>query len=155
MRYHALGGGRYVLRLDPGDEIVGSLRTFAAEEEISAGFITGFGSISQAVMSWLDPESGEYVKRKFDEPMEVGNLTGSISVAEEDGSPFVHLHALLAPRELIAYSGHLHEARTGVVMEIFVWSFDAKLERASVPDKPFPWMFLPGEPRPDEGDESE
>lgn len=155
MRYHALGGERYVLRLDPGDELVASLRTFASETEITAGFITGIGSTAQAVMSWLDPESGEYLKRKFDEPMEVGNLTGTISVAEEDGRPFVHLHAVLAPRELIAYSGHLHEARTGAVMEIFVWSFDAKLERASAPDKAFPWLFLPDEPRPDESDASE
>ena len=40
---------------------------------------------------------------------------------------------------------------TGAVMEIIVWSFDVKLERASTPDKPFPWMFLPDEPRPDAG----
>ena len=155
MRYHALGGGRYVLRLDPGEELVASLRTFAAEEEVTSGYITGLGSTAQAVMSWLDPEEGEYQKRKFDEPMEVGNLTGTISVASEDGRPFVHLHAVLAPRELIAYSGHLHEARTGAVMEIFVWTFDAKLEREATPDKPFPWMFLPGEPRPDGADDTE
>ena len=72
--------------------------------------------------------------RRFDEPMEVGNLTGTISVAADDGRPFVHLHAVLAPRELIAYSGHVHEARTGAVMEIIVWSFPVKLERDAAPD---------------------
>ena len=152
MRYHALGGGRYAMRLDPGDELVASLRTFAAEEEVTAGFITGLGSTSRAVMSWLDPESGEYLKRKFEEPMEIGNLTGTISVAGEDGRPFVHLHAVLAPRELMAYSGHLHEATTGAVMELFLWSFDAKLERFTTPDTPFPWMLMPDEPRPDASD---
>ncbi len=154
MRYHALGAGRYVLRLDPGDELVASLRTIASEEKITAGYITGIGSTSHAVISWLDPESGEYLRRKFEEPMEIANMTGTISVAADDGRPFVHLHAVLAPRELIAYAGHVHEARTGAVMEIMVWSFDAKLERHASPDKPFPWMYMPDEPRPD-GDDAE
>jgi len=153
MRYHAAGDGRYLMRLDPGDELVASLRTLASEAKLTAGFITGIGSTSSAVMSWLDPESGEYVRRKFDEPMEVANLSGTISVAADDGRPFIHLHGVLAPRELIAYAGHVHEARTGVVMEIIVWGFDVKLERVSTPDKPFPWMFLPDEPRPTAADD--
>ena len=148
MRYHPLGDGRYVMRLDPGDEIIASLRQFASEESVTSGYITGIGSTQTAVMSWLDPESGEYVKRKLDEPMEVGNLTGTISVAAEDGRAFVHLHGVLAPRELLAYTGHIHEARTGLVMEIFIFTFDAKLERHSIPDKPFPWMVMPDEPVP-------
>jgi predicted DNA-binding protein with PD1-like motif len=148
MRYHPLGDGRYVMRLDPGDEVIASLRQFASEEKVTSGYITGLGSTSSAVMSWLDPESGEYQKRKLEEPMEVSNLTGSISVAADDGRAFVHLHAVLSPRELLAYSGHIHEARTGAVMEIFIFTFDVRLERHSVPEKAFPWMVLPEEPVP-------
>jgi hypothetical protein len=143
------------MRLDPGDELVANLRSLAAEEGLTAGFITGIGSTSQVVMSWLDPETGEYQKRKFDEPMEVANLTGTISISADDGRPFVHLHAVLAPRELIAYAGHVHEARTGLVLEVFVWSFEERLERAAAPDKSFPWLYLPGEPRPDGATEAE
>ncbi len=150
MHYHPLGDGRYMMRLDPGDEVIASLRQFASEESVTAGYITGLGSTQSAVMSWLDPESGEYLKRKLDEPMEVSNLTGSISIAADDGRPFVHLHAVLSPRELLAYSGHIHEARTGAVMEIFISTFDVRLERHSVPEKPFPWLVLPGEPLPGE-----
>ncbi|MDF1699844.1 MAG: DNA-binding protein [Planctomycetota bacterium] len=146
MRYHPLGDGRYVMRLDPGDEVIASLRQFASEEKVTSGYITGIGSTSSAVLGWLDPESGEYQKRKFDEPMEVGNLTGTISVAADDGRAFVHLHGVLAPRELLAYSGHIHEARTGAVMELFIFSFDVKLERHALPEKSFPWIVLPGEP---------
>lgn len=145
MKYHPLGDGRYLMRLDPGDELIASLRVFASEEEVGSGYITGLGSTASAIMSWLDPESGEYVRRKFDEPMEVGNLTGTITVAADDGRPFVHVHAVLAPQELLAYSGHVHEARTGAVMEIFLTTFEQKIERHSVPDKSFPWMCMPGE----------
>jgi len=152
MEYHPLGQGRYIMRLDPGDELIASLRSFAAEESVQSGHITGIGSTSSAVVSWLDPESGEYVRRKFDEPMEVGNLTGTISVAADDGRPFVHLHAVLAPQELLAYSGHIHEARTGAVMEIFITTFDVKIERHAVPGKSFPWLLMPGESPPEEAE---
>lgn len=151
MVHHPVGSGRYFMRLDPGEELVAALRQFAADEEVVGGFVQGLGSTSQAVMSWLDPESGEYVKRKFDEPMEVAALSGSISVAAEDGRAFVHLHGVLAPRELLAYAGHIHEARVGLVMELYVVTFPERLERHVLPDKAFPWLLLPGEPRPGGG----
>lgn len=146
MKYHPLGDGRYLMRLDPGDELIASLRIFASEEQLGFGYVTGLGSTASAVMSWLDPETGEYVRRKFDEPMEVANLTGTITVAADDGRPFVHVHAVLAPQELLAYGGHVHEARTGAVMELVLTTFEQKIERHSVPDKSFPWMCMPDEP---------
>lgn len=152
MHYHPIGSGRYIMRLDPGDEIVASLRQFVSDEDVTGGYVTGLGSTSHATMSWLDPESGEYIKRKFDEPMEVATLSGTISVASEDGRPFIHLHAVLAPRELISYAGHVHEARTGAVMEIMVFTFSERLERHAMEDKPFPWLVLPGEPTAGGGD---
>lgn len=152
MHYHPLADGRYAMRLDPGDELIASLRQFAGDQEIVAGFIHGLGSVSQATLGFLDPETGEYVRRRFEEPMEVGSLSGTISISAEDQRPFVHLHAVLAPRELIAYSGHVHEARTGAVMEIIVETYPKPLERVTLADKPFPWLLLPDEDRPDGGD---
>jgi predicted DNA-binding protein with PD1-like motif len=151
VQYVALGAGRWFLRLDPEDELVAVLKAFAQERGITGGFIHGLGSTQSAVLSFFDPEAAEYVKRRFDEPMEIGALSGTISVSASDGRPFVHLHAVLAPRELITYSGHVHEARCGMVMEVFVEAFDARLERRTLPDKPFPWLVLPGESPPDSG----
>lgn len=149
MQYTALSNGRYFLRLDPGDELVASLRQFAAESEIRGGFIMGLGSTSDLVLGFLDPETGEYVKRTFEEPMEVGSLSGTISYDVAEDRPFIHLHGVFAPVELLAYTGHVHEARTGAVMEVYIATFDAKLERHQVEGKPFPWLFLPDEPRPE------
>jgi len=151
VQYVALGSGRWFLRLDPEDEIVGVLRAFSQERGLTGGFIHGLGSTKSAVLSFFDPETSEYVKRRFDEPMEIGALSGTISVAAGDGKPIVHLHAVLAPRELIAYSGHVHEARCGMVMEVLVEAFEARLERRTLPDKPFPWLVLPGEAAPEAG----
>ena len=113
-----------------------------------AGYVTGLGSTSHVTLGFLDPDSGEYLKRKFDEPMEVGNLTGTISVEAEDDKPFVHLHGVFAPRELLAYTGHIHEARVGVIMEVLITTYPDRIERHKVQDKPFPWPVLPGESPP-------
>ncbi len=151
MQHTALGNGRYFVRLDPGDELVASLRAVAAELGIVSGFIQGLGSTQRLVLSFLDTETGDYISRTFDEPMEVGALSGTISWNVADERVFVHLHGVFSPREMIAYTGHVHEAITGFVVEIYLVSFDTRLERHPVPGKSFPWLLLPHEPRPDAG----
>ena len=147
MRFAAIEDGRYIVRLDPGEDIVASLRKLAADEEIVYGWVTGLGSTSQATLGFLDPDTGEYVKRRFDEPMEVSSLTGSLTIHGEENTPVAHVHVVLAPRELISYSGHLHEGKTGAIMELFLQTSVARVERHPVEGKPFLWPYLPGEDR--------
>ena len=146
MRYHHFGDGRFVLRLDPGDDLISSLAEMADAEDIHAGHITGLGSVEKITLGFLDPEAQEYVRRRFEEPMEVAQMTGTISV--EGDRHFVHLHAVVAPRELLAYGGHVHDATVGVVMELFVTSLPGTLARLPVEGQPFPGLFLPGETPP-------
>lgn len=148
MQHTALGNGRYFLRLDPGDELVASIESFTRELGLSSGFIHGLGSTTRVVLGFLDPETGEYLKRTFDEPMEVGSLAGTISRSPEGERAFIHLHGVFAPRELLAYTGHVHEAIVGHVIEVYIVGFDVQLERHKVPGKPFPWLLLPHEARP-------
>jgi len=149
MRYHDFGDGRFVLRLDPGDDVISSLADLADREGIDAGHITGLGSVERITLGFLDPEAQEYVRRRFEEPMEVAQMTGTLSV--EGDRHFVHLHAVVAPRELLAYGGHVHDATVGVVMELFVTRLPGALTRLPVEGQPFPGLFLPGETPP--GDE--
>jgi predicted DNA-binding protein with PD1-like motif len=152
MRHHDFGDGRYVIRLDPGEDLLGQLHAFAAEMDIQAGHVTGLGSVDKLTLGFLDPEVNEYKKRTFEEPMEVAQLTASISI---DGDrPMVHAHIVVAPRELLAYAGHVHSARVGAVMELFVTKLPGRLERHVVPDLPFLGLFLPGETPPAEDDAS-
>jgi predicted DNA-binding protein with PD1-like motif len=150
MRSHHFGDGRHLLRLDPGEELLEVLAQFCRQEGIAAGHLTGLGSLDQAVLGFLDPEANEYVKRRFEERLEIGHLTGTISV--EGDRPHLHLHAVLAPRELLAYAGHLHAARVGALVEVFLTALPGRLERHAVPGRPYPALLLPGERVPaDEG----
>lgn len=149
MRYHDFEDGRYFLRLDAGDDVIASIAELAKQEGIDAGHVTGLGSVEKITLGFLDPEAQEYVRRRFEEPMEVAQLTGSLSLEGE--RHFVHLHAVVAPRELLAYGGHVHDATVGVVMELFVTRLPGTLARLPVEGQPFPGLFLPGETPP--GDE--
>ena len=144
MKYHHFGSGRYVLRLDPGEEVVASICAFAGQRGLTAGWLSAIGSLDHAVLGFLDPKDHVYLKRTFDERMEIGSLNGNIGVTE-DGSCFVHAHAVLSPRELLAYTGHLHEAKVGVVVEAIVTAMHGKLLRAVDPATGFARLVLPGE----------
>jgi len=143
MRYHHFGSGRYVLRLDPGEEVVGSLAAFAQDRGVTAGWVSAIGSLDHAVLGFLDPKENVYFKRTFDERMEIGSLNGNVGMAGD--KPFVHVHAVLSPRELLAYAGHLHEAKVGVVVEAIVTAMHGRLVRAVDLASGFARLVLPGE----------
>jgi predicted DNA-binding protein with PD1-like motif len=148
MKYHHFGSGRYVLRLDPGEEVVASLVEFAGQRGITAGWISGLGSLDHAVLGFLDPDEKVYLKRTFDERLEIGTLTGNVGV-DEDGKPFVHVHAVLSPRELLAYTGHLHEGKVGVVAEVLVIAMQGRMVRALDAASGMMRLMLPGETSPE------
>jgi predicted DNA-binding protein with PD1-like motif len=146
MRSHHFGDGRWILRLDPGEDLPETLAAFCREAGVAAGHLTGLGSLDVAVLGFLDPETDEYVKRRFEERLEIGHLAGTISV--EGDRPHVHLHAVLGPRECLAYAGHLHAGKVGALAEVFVTALPGRLERHTVPGRPFPALVLPGETPP-------
>jgi predicted DNA-binding protein with PD1-like motif len=148
MRHHHFGQGRYLVRLDPGEEVIASLRAFAEDAEIRAGWVSAIGSLDEVVLGFLDAEANEYVRRRFEERMEVGSLTGSLSMEGE--RTHVHLHAVLGPREMLSYSGHVHEAKVAVLLEVYVTSLPGRLDRVQIQGHPFPSLLLPGEPSPEE-----
>jgi predicted DNA-binding protein with PD1-like motif len=146
MKYHHFGSGRYVLRLDTGEEVVSAIAGFAADRGIHAAWVTGIGSVDHAVLGFLDPKERVYLKRTSDERLEIGHLAGNIGLTGDQ--PTCHLHAVLSPRELLAYAGHLHEAKVAVVVEVFVVAMQGALHRIVDPATGFARLVLPGEAPP-------
>lgn len=146
MRHHDFGDGRHVLRLDPGEDVLESIRALAEKTKITAGTVTGLGSVDVVTLGFLEPVEKTYVKRRFEERMEVASLSGSLSMDGE--RVHVHLHAVVSPREFVAYAGHVHDAKVGAVLEVFLTALPGRLERVAVEGQPFPALLLPGEPKP-------
>jgi len=131
----------YVVKLDPGEEIVASLRDFAIARGIRAGALSGIGAARDCELGFFIPSSGEYVRRVFPDEYEIGALTGNWS--EFDGEPFPHCHVVLGGAYFVAYTGHLFRGTVTVTCEIHVVTDPAVIRRTRRPDLGFNPLDLP------------
>ena len=113
-------GGQFVLRLDPGEEVISDIGRFCKENEIGSGIVTGIGVLRKAKLSYFDPEQGEFNHRKI-------GLLGNISVM--DGEIYPHLHVTLSDANFNVIGGHLSSGEIGITGEIFIEPFGPNLER--------------------------
>ncbi len=148
MQVKELPASRYLLVLDRDEELVSTVTAFLAERGIMGGTVTGIGALKNHTLGFFDVESQEYLKRTFEENMELGNLTGTIGSV--DGKPFLHAHATVCGPELIAFTGHLFKAEVAVTAELIVTDFETELPR--VPDEDFGLNLFRVTP-PDESEE--
>jgi predicted DNA-binding protein with PD1-like motif len=142
-----------VVVLDRGEELMGALTGFLAEKDIRGGTVTGIGALVNHTVGYYDLETKEYLKRTFEENMEMGNLTGTIGTV--DGSPFLHAHVTVSGPELIAFTGHLVKGEVAVTAELFVTDYGVELPREMDEDiglKLFRWE---PKPEPEKSDEEE
>ena len=126
MQVKELEGG-YLLRLETGDELIGSLATLMRERGIGCGAIEGLGAVSKARLGCFRMSSQDYIDRSFEGDLEIVGLTGTLSWY--DGEPFPHVHIMLTDDEFQAVGGHCFEAVASATIEVFVRAFDERVER--------------------------
>jgi len=125
----------WVVRLDPGEEIVESLLAFARDKGVRAGLISGLGSVGETELGFFVRATHEYIRRRFEGEHEIGMLTGNFS--ELDGEPFPHCHIVIAGPDFVAHTGHLFRGVVTVTCEIQVVIDPDIVRRASRPDLGF------------------
>lgn len=133
MKFREVEDG-FLVRLEKGEEVMGTLTKFVKEREIKAGFVTGMGAITDATVGLFDTEKKEYLKKTFKNDLEVGNLTANISYLDDTGEPFVHAHVTVSDGSLCAFTGHLFKATVSVTMEIYIRAFGKRLIRKKDPE---------------------
>ena len=117
----------YALRLDPGEEIIASLRSFARAHGVRAGLISGLGAVGETELGFFVRATGQYLTRTFSGEHEIGALTGNFS--ELDGEPFPHCHVVIAGEDLAAHTGHLFRGIVTVTCELQVVTDPGVLRR--------------------------
>lgn len=122
----------FLIRLIKGEEIISSLSGFVQKQNILGGFVFGLGAFKDATLGYFHSGKREYVKNSFEEDMEFGSLTGSISYVE--GKPFIHAHVVAAGSDAKACFGHLFSATISATGEFFIIPSDVKVERKVDPD---------------------
>jgi predicted DNA-binding protein with PD1-like motif len=108
----------FVIRLDPGEEVVTSLTEALRRSQIDGGVVTGIGAVVDTTLGYFDLHAKVYERRTFAEDMELVNLSGNI--AWLDGQLFLHAHATISGRDFIAYAGHLFSATVSITGEFFI-----------------------------------
>ncbi|MCI4358546.1 MAG: DUF296 domain-containing protein [Thermoplasmata archaeon] len=117
-------GDRWMLRLEPGEEILDALGRFAQDHRLRAAAIgMGIGQFRSATLGYWNGQ--EYETHEVAEPTELISLAGSI--AEADGRPSVHLHASVGLRTHATVSGHVLRAIVGLLAEVRVDAFPTRV----------------------------
>jgi predicted DNA-binding protein with PD1-like motif len=117
----------YALRIDAGEEIVGSLTAFALDQGVRAAVLSGLGAASELELGFFVRATRTYVRRAFEGEFEIGALTGNLS--ELDGKPFPHCHVVIGGEDFVAWTGHLFRGVVSVTCEIQVVSDPGALRR--------------------------
>ena len=118
---------KYVVRIDKGEEIVESLRSFCKEKDITLGSVVGLGAVDEVKIGLFETSSKEYHGTELHGDHEITNLTGNIST--KDGEIYLHLHINLADSKYNTYGGHLNYAVVSGTCELVITEINGEVER--------------------------
>ncbi len=120
----ARSGSCVMLRLEHGEDVLGSLAEAVAGEKSTMVVTTGLGMIVNFELGFFD--RGSYIRRSFDEPHELLSLQGSVS---SEGDNRIHIHATVANMEHAASGGHLLAGKVWMSNEIALLRLDGTRSR--------------------------
>lgn len=125
-------GNLHFIKLDKGEELIGTVSAFANETGILSAFVTGIGVLKDIELGYFDVEKSAYDIKKLEGDFELVSLMGNIG--KMDGKAGVHFHVVLSDKEFKCIGGHLLKAYIGVTCEMVIASTDMRLERLYDPD---------------------
>ena len=126
----------YVIRLNRGDEVIESLRSFAEGHGCGGSILMGLGALSEATVGFYDRNLRQYRKDTFHEDLEICQMSGSLSTME-DLSPYIHLHVTLGRADLSTLGGHLFRGTVSVTGEFYALKTGGEILRAFDPGESF------------------
>ena len=116
------------MRLESGEDMLRSIRQFAAAKRLSAGFLEGIGSLSKVKLGHYDFKTRKYSYETFEDDLEILNLSGNI--ASMNRQPLPHVHVTLGRRDFSVIGGHMDEGSSANMVEIRIWKMSGKLIKA-------------------------
>lgn len=135
---------KYILRLDPDEEIMASIRSLCEKENIRNGQIVGIGAAKSATIGLWDLTNKVFKKKDIVKPLEIASLIGNISTLK--GENYLHLHITVADENLNTYAGHMASCVISATAEITITEIEGSVERRYDPRTGLNiYSFLPEE----------
>ena len=127
MEYRKFSQG-YVLRLDPGEEIVASLTRLVEQEQVQLGSVTAIGAANDVTIGIFSTQEKQYHARRYQGDYETSALVGNVT--RKEGEPYLHLHITIGnPVTGEVHAGHLTSATISATLELFLQVWDGQVGR--------------------------
>jgi len=118
---------KVMFRLDPGDELVGSLQQLCKTLEIRLGIVTGLGATNDVTIGLYEVASKRYHQKTMKGDHEIAPLYGNITTM--NGEVYLHLHVNICDKTLKSYCGHLNKAVISVTFEGIIDVIEGTVQR--------------------------
>lgn len=119
------------VRLDPGDEICQSLAKVCQEQGILLGEISGLGAVRQVLLGAYKVADQTFYPLSLERELEMASLTGTVT--QQEGKPYLHLHAVFGDETGAVFAGHLKSAVIGGTGEIMIRILSGQIGRKTDP----------------------
>jgi predicted DNA-binding protein with PD1-like motif len=119
-------------KLEPDEDVIDSIIQMIKIHDIKSGLINCIGALKKYTIGYFDFDSKEYLKKTFDEYVELVSCMGNISF--KDGEPVVHLHISIGTKDYNISGGHLFQPSiVSITGEVYIFEIDKKLYRVDDP----------------------
>ena len=127
MEYRKFAQG-YILRLDPGEEIVASLTRLVEQENVQLGTVSALGAAGDVTIGIFNTKEKQYYSQRYQGDYEISALVGNVT--QKDGEPYLHLHITIGnPVTGEVHAGHLSSATISATLELFLQVWDGQVGR--------------------------
>ena len=127
MEYRKFSQG-YVLRLDPGEEIVSSLTRLVEQEGVTLATVSALGAANDVTIGIFNTWEKQYHSWRFQGDYEISALVGNVT--RQEGKPYLHLHITIGnPVTGKVHAGHLTSAVISATLELFLQVWDGEVGR--------------------------
>ena len=117
----------YLIRLDRGEKIIETLKSFCAKNKIKCGYFFGIGALNKAELAHYIVENKKYTSKIFKQPLEIVNMTGNITAMNNE--VYLHCHITLSDEKMKAIAGHLKEGTIAATCEIILVKLNTTINR--------------------------
>lgn len=118
---------RYILRLDPEDEILISLKELVIKENVKVASVIGIGTLNHLIIGVFDTDEKKFIGNTYNENLEATAICGNISTM--DGDAYVHIHLTAGRKDGSVVGGHLQKGTISATGELVVTVIDGIVER--------------------------
>ena len=125
-------GEAYLVRMDPGEEILEQLERFARQEQIGLAAVQALGAVKEFTVGVFKTDEKKYYANHFSGSFEIVSLTGTINTM--DGQFYTHIHMSAGNDKGEVFGGHLNRAMVSATCEMIVNVIDGEIDRYADPD---------------------